>query len=196
MLKAEPLSVEEVNRYGGVGTSNNHVNMYVTTDATSQWYQKAVDERNTGYGGMIYYSSPTCGHVSSGNISTGCKFDYESSEIKYVLDAWAKDKFGTSNDYIVRLITFDELKDNLGYTYGEIGTSMVWQAGDSTPDWSYGTNYSYWTMSQWNDQMYRLWAVAGNRLANGDIYNSNYFNYSGDVNYKVRPVVEVKKDSI
>jgi type II secretory pathway pseudopilin PulG len=30
LLKAEPLTVAEVNQYGGVGTTNNHVNMYLT----------------------------------------------------------------------------------------------------------------------------------------------------------------------
>ena len=66
LLKAEPLTVEEVNQYGGVGTTNNHVNMYVTSDISAAYYQKTYNMN--GYGGMAYYSSETCGYVNNNYI--------------------------------------------------------------------------------------------------------------------------------
>ena len=39
MLKAEPLTVDEVNTYGA-----GHVNMYITYDKSASYYQKAYDE--------------------------------------------------------------------------------------------------------------------------------------------------------
>lgn len=81
MLKAEPLTAEEINQYGGVGTANNHVNMYVTQDTASDYYQKAYNQ--DGYGGMAYYSSPSCGYNSLGQwTNVDCKNDYASSEVK------------------------------------------------------------------------------------------------------------------
>lgn len=77
MLKAEPLTVDEVNAYG-----EGHVNIHETKDTSSLYYQKAYD--NNGYGGMQYYSSETCNGY--GNYSE-CKSDYEQSEVKYVVDA-------------------------------------------------------------------------------------------------------------
>ena len=107
LLKAEPLTVDEVNLYGGVGTENNHVNMYATTDISSPYYKKAYN--NNGYGGMAYYSSTTCGYSGSSD----CRSDYASSEIKYVIDAWKTAKVPLATE--ARLLTYDELLNNLGY---------------------------------------------------------------------------------
>ena len=88
LLKAEPLTVDEVNLYGGVGTEDNHVNMY-NKNQSSPFYQTANDIN--GYGGMAYYTSETCGHKDSDSgYSTydGCALDYAQSEVKYVVDSW------------------------------------------------------------------------------------------------------------
>ena len=80
LLKAEPLTVDEVNQFGGVGTSNNHVNMYVTSNTSESYYQTAYN--SNGYGGMAYYSSETCGNVNDDDfLVTGCIRLYESSDI-------------------------------------------------------------------------------------------------------------------
>jgi len=170
--------------------------MYVTTDETSEWYQKVVDQGNTGYGGMIFYSSSSCGHVNTGNISSGCTSDYAQSEVKYVVDAWAQDKFGTDNNYIARLITYDELMNNLGYEYYEQGTENGYRATNSTPEWVMGENYAYWTMTPYNDSTGYMWAPGCfGRLGLGAIYSDSYENYSGDVDFKVRPVLELNKSA-
>ena len=98
LLKKNPLTVEEVNTYGGVGTENNHVNVY-NDSSDRTYYQTAYDQN--GYGGVEYYSSETCKYVttqispsssSTTNVDSGCKTDYADSEIKYIVYAWASAK--------------------------------------------------------------------------------------------------------
>ena len=189
MLKAEPLTVDEVNTYGGVGTENNHVNMYVTSTPPSSYYQKAYD--NSGYGGMAYYSSETCGY----NGSAGCTTDYNESEVKYVVDAWTNDKLNAADltedslGYKTRLLTFEDLTNNLGYEFKIIDTSSGWYTTENTPSWVYNDNGSYWTMGQYEDSAVDVWFVG-----NGD----GTLHYSGVVNftYVVRPVITLLKSSI
>ena len=188
LLKEEPLTVDEVNKYGGVGTENNHVNMYVTSDTSASYYQKASDR--SGYGGMAYYSSSTCGE----NDSAGCTTDYAKSEVKYVVDAWALDKLKASDlkedktGYSARLITYDELTDNLGYEKNDSSASP--SSNGETPSWVYNREYwySYWTMSQYEDSTSLMWLVYGN----GDV-NHHYVNSYSD---SVRPVITIKKSAI
>ena len=188
LLKEEPLTVAEVNKYGGVGTENNHVNMYVTRNTSASYYQKADD--NNGYGGMAYYSSSTCEYEY--NIPAGCTTDYAKSEVKYVVDAWALDKL-KANDlkedktgYRVRLITYDELTDNLGYEKN--GSTVPPSSNGETPNWVYNSKYDYWTMSQYEDSPYIVWNV----LSTGDVASYLLFRSDGSV----RPVITIKKSAI
>ena len=77
LLKAEPLTVEEVNTYG-----INHVNKYPSSSKDTAYN---VNE----YGGVAYYSSDKCGWVSGTQKSSECTTDYQLSEVKYIVDAWA-----------------------------------------------------------------------------------------------------------
>ena len=43
LLKDEPLTTQQVNTYGGVGTENNYVNLRVTGDTSASYYEKASD---------------------------------------------------------------------------------------------------------------------------------------------------------
>ena len=190
MLKAEPLTVDEVNTYG-VG----HVNMYYTDYTGSSCYQQACD--NNGYGGMVYFTSTTCGYPTGTFVSTGCTTDYAQSEVKYAVDAWAADKFKTSDlkedatGYSARLITFDELVNNLGYSIKDGATSYS-ATVDYTPSWVYNGNYShYWTMSAYADSALRVWHVDGNGSLNSDNVNS-FFNGV----HVVRPVVTLLKSAL
>ena len=192
MLKAEPLTVDEVNTYGGVGTDNNHVNMYVTSDTTASYYQTAYD--NNGYGVMAYYSSSTCGYNADGNYPReGCTTDYESSEVKYVVDAWSNDKLNVSDltedslGYKTRLLTLEDLTNNLGYAREE-GATYISLNTENTPSWVYNSNYWYWTMSQYEDSSSIVWYVRSDgRVDINDVFNSS------DV---VRPVITLLKSSI
>ena len=189
MLKAEPLTVDEVNTYG-VG----HVNKY-TRDA------EGTASNQNGYGGMVYYSSPTCGYPTAGSRSefkvAGCKSDYASSEVKYVVDAWVADKFKVSDlkedatGYSARLITYDELTDNLGYEKASSGTINPSTNGETTPSWVYNSNYNYWTMSQYKDSASQAWYV----LSNGGVHAS-YVCTTTNFYGVVRPVVTILKSAL
>ena len=185
LLKETPLTVDEVNTYG-VG----HVNRYTQNSVGTAYNQN-------GYGGMGYYTSTTCGHNGSTLVNDGCTNDYDKSEIKYVVDAWSKAKL-TQDDlkedslgYKTRLITFDELKNNLGYENNFVCTGGCFYAGtfENVPSWVYNSYYYYWTMSPNNDSASSVWHVG--RGGDLDYY---YGVLSNDG--VVRPVINLKKSAI
>ena len=183
LLKDEPLTVEEVNTYG-VG----HINRY-TYDSVGTAYNF------NGYGGMAYYSSPTCGYVNSSWVNDGCTTNYDESEIKKVVEAWKDAKLTENelkevNEYKARLITYEDLYNNLDYEVYINGTTILRRPSESTPSWVYNSNYWYWTMSPYNDSAYRVWNVYGN----GNLDHDNVSNsYGGGV---VRPVINLLKSAI
>ena len=142
----------------------------------------------------IFYSSSACGFNGSEYIKERCPTDYAKSEVKYVVDAWALDKLKASDlkedktGYSARLITYDELTDNLGYEKNDSSASP--SSNGETPSWVYNREYwySYWTMSQYEDSTSLMWLVYGN----GDV-NHHYVNSYSD---SVRPVITIKKSAI
>lgn len=75
-------------------------------------------------GGMQWYSSPNCGYYNG--IQNGdCKYDYESSFVKMVIDNWIKEKFDEDefikiNGYSYRVVNQDDKKvidDNIPLWY-------------------------------------------------------------------------------
>ncbi len=70
---------------------------------------------------MAYYSSETCGYVNNSWIKTDCITNYAQSEVKYVVDTWKITKAPVASE--ARLITYDELIDNLGYEWGVVDPS-------------------------------------------------------------------------
>ena len=181
LLKAEPLTVDEVNTYG-VG----HINRYAY-DSVGTVYDKK------GYGGMAYYTSETCGRINNDWVFDGCTTDYEQSEVKYVVDAWAANQAPAATE--ARLIQYDELIDNLGYNYATLnGTSWIVNS-EYTPRWVYNINYEYWTMSSYNNSKFDVWRVRsdGNLSSNHINY---YFLYYGNYHGVVRPVIILNKKFI
>ena len=174
MLKKTQLSATEVNLYGGVGTENNHVNVYAPSCIGKAY----------ATGGMAYYSSETCGYVNGETITSGCTSDYNLSDAKYVIDAWAFDKFkdqelvNDSTGYRARLLTVDELHNNLGY-----GNSN--NANDKVPKWI-NINTAYWTMTSSNN------TVAYRILNNANISENWIYMYYNTI----RPVVTLKKSAL
>ena len=183
LLKAEPLTVDEVNTYG-----LGHVNRYTSSLVGTAYNQN-------GYGGMAYYTSTTCGYNGTNGDYSVCTTDYAQSEVKYVVDAWAADKFQSSDlkedatGYSARLITYDELL-NLGYDVNKTsagpGTGLL--LTEDVPDWVYNSNYYCWTMSQFNDYAHIVWCVSDH----GSMSDSGVFYYSS----VVRPVVNIAKSAI
>lgn len=196
VLKDNALTYDEVVNYG-----SGHVNMYNfrSNDTSADSYYRVPNNVND-YGYMAYYTSETCGYNSSDNyVRTGCTTDYSKSEIKYVVDNWAKSVMGFENldkdkyGYEARLITYDDLTDNLGYE--KVNSSTIDPSSNgTTPDFVYNSNYGYWTMSVSDDNNRYLYTV----MTNGGIYryatveNTNY--HSGVNAYAVRPVINLKKD--
>ena len=185
MLKAEPLTVDEVNTYG-VGFINKFT-------ATSQNTTNNVN----GYGGVVYYSSETCRYGSE----DGCTTRYDDSDIKKIVDNWALDKFISSDLKVdltgnsVRLISEDDLKNNFGYESVAMGTSdeINLKTPSNSYNWIYNEGYKYWTMSPYKDDLSRVWYVS----SIGDIGSTTVYGYTGfDTSVVVRPVVTILKSAI
>lgn len=197
LLKAEPLTVDEVNTYG-----EGHVNVYAPPSYPIKAVGTAYDEN--GYGGMTYYTSETCGYppkqsayggVYYSLITTGCTTDYDASEIKYVVDNWSMEKLNQSDlqtdslGYTARLLTYDELINNLGYSKGTQNATSISINKEYTPKWVYNSSYWYWTMSAYNDSNVYLWEVGNG----GHLSNLSGCIYARGV---VRPVVTILKSAL
>ena len=178
LLKATPLTVAEVTQYGA-----GHIHRY-----TSDSVGTAYDYNNDGtVGGMAYYTSTTCGYNGTDWVYDGCTTDYDSSEVKYAVDAWKTAKAPAATS--ARLITYDELLDNLGYENNVTCTGGCYYSGSlaNVPSWVYG-NYWYWTMSQNGDQASGVWGV-------GSV--GGLGNYTGYYGFgAVRPVITLSKTNI
>ena len=171
LLKAEPLKKGEV-------------------DLSSTEIANKVSYNSNNYLTMAYYARDNC--VSAGDIS-GCTTDYKLSDVKQVVDVWSNSKLKSSylkedkTGYSARLITVDELTDNLGYGDNGQGTIKMSQNGE-TPSWVYNSNYLYWTMSQYEDSTSYVWRVDGD----GDVYYNDVYSNIGFV----RPVITLLKSAI
>ena len=181
LLKAEPLTVDEVNQFGA-----GHVNKYTT-------FSIGTAANKNGYGSMAYYASETCGYVNNRWVETGCTADYAQSEIKYVVDAWASDQAPLATE--ARLITFDELMNNLGYenAYYNESYDVYSVNADYTPSWVYNSNYSYWTSSLNQESQIKLWYVETDGRISQKKVNGNFGYFDGSV---VRPVITISKSLI
>lgn len=195
LLKQEPLTVDEINLYGGVGTENNHINIHAAPRL-----REAYDIGDINHSGaMSYYTSETCGYPANRLVTTGCTASYNSSDVKYVVDNWASDKFEKSelvtdsNGYKARLITADELK-TIGWP--SCSTEFLYCELESiTPYWIYNDRYLYWTMSPHHkDPWNKVWVVLDNGNITWDsIISYITTNYSLGKAKVVRPVINLKK---
>ena len=189
LLKAEPLTVDEVNLYGGVGTDNNHVNMHTKAGVSyvgeEIYYQTARDVG--GYGVIQYYGSSDCGYYSflDTYISSNCKNSYLDSEIKYVIDAWANANINDSDLKEARLISYDEYAETMETR--QICTGSCYEGLASKYDWMYIKNYWSWIGTPYNDSSTDVWVIYGSgTLGNTTVHDSAL----------VRPVIELKKSAI
>ena len=178
-LKETPLTVDEVTTYGA-----GHINRYTTSS-------QGVAYNKNGYGGMTYYSSDTC----KAGTETGCTSDYDDSDIKFAVDSWANDKFTEgvlktdTLGYKARLLTYEELTTTLGYTPAAKDVTSMNLNSDNTPSWVYDSNYHYWTMSPYQDEVSRVWDVYNNGNVNAHKFWTHF-------NYVVRPVITISKSLI
>ena len=186
LLKAEPLTVEQINTYGGVGTEHNVVNKYARDDNDLQPIGTAYD--HIGYGGMAYYESETCYYKGMGSYeSSNCITDYAQSKVKYVIDAWKTDEVPEASE--ARLITREEIENNFEFEEYEMQCGGCGAKGQRISEkWMYNSNYSYWTMSQYNDLGSNVWFVgADGGLTGNGVYRNHYV---------VRPVIVLSKSAL
>ena len=175
----------------------NNVNYYVIKDSSASestvtllkaeplsanditTYSAGTGAQTDGNGGMQYHSSSSA---------------YEGSYVKATVDAWKTANAPVASE--ARLITIDELKDNLGYELIDNGSIQLWSPADSTPSWVYSNNYWYWTMSQYNDSSYDVWIVMSNGVLGGNGAGHSGGGDGGDDYGVVRPVITISKSSI
>ena len=166
LLKAEPLTIAEVNQYGA-----GHINKNTAVSVGTAY------NRN-GYGGMAYYTSETCGYPNgSSYVETGCTTDYAQSDIKYAVDAWKTAQAPQALE--ARLITYEELTTDL-----ECSTNSC---SNSSNSWLYNSKYYYWTMSSVNNSASNVWYVGNG----GSLYY-----YGVHYSPVVRPVITISKANI
>ena len=178
LLKAEPLKVAEVNEYGA-----GHINRYTSSSVGTAY------DRN-GYGGIAYYTSETCGYVNNTWVETGCKTDYASSEIKYVVDAWKAAKAPAASE--ARLISKDEIETERKEYDCCGGCGQCINTGDFAKyDWIYNNNYWYWTNTPYTDSSSNVWSVS----YDGGLGHGIVHSY-GDLRGVVRPVITISKSVI
>ena len=159
-------------------------------------YVKGGDTSNKN---MAYYWSSICHHAQTYGTDTynssdysGCSGynDYAVSKIKEVVDNYMTTNNMTNNlkeidGYKIRLITVDELVNNLGCSSNNSSCTS-----SSNASWIYSSSIDcYWTMTPAPVQNPRVWLV---------YKDGRMFNYYGvyDISGGVRPVINLYKNAI
>jgi len=166
MLKAEPLSYEEIQKY------IEGIDVQITNQ--------------NGYGGVAYYVSETCGFLNGHPKFDGCTTNYNTSIIKMVVDAWANEKV-TSGLQDARLLSIEDLLTNLGYDENKTSTGEGLEVMENVPIWLYNPDYYYWTMSSFHDSSMIVWSVR----RDGSLGGENLYN-----NSVLRPVITISKTAL
>ena len=122
-----------------------------------------------------------------GGVEYGTTTDYSTSTVKQVVDAWVNTAVKSGDIVTARLITFDELTNNLNYVLKELNCGgcgvKTWMPSEITPSWLYNSNYLYWTMSE--KALSNVWYVN----VRGELYGTI------SVFENVRPVLELNKSA-
>ena len=197
ILKDKPLTVEELYKYGKDENGELFVNEYLFGEHDPE---EIIYEYGDGIGSIAYYTSDECSAINNHgsvyiddavNITIGCTNNYNKSDIKKVIDNWSNDVFKNSMievaGYKARVLSIDDLTNNLGYVNDITPSSVNYNKTDKTPAWlnSEANWYPYWTMSEYEDSYDEVFTVSG------DISSSKVLDF-----YAVRPVVNVDKCAI
>ena len=169
--------------------------------------ETVTDTRDT----IQYYWSDTChsdGYGYTDYDASGCSGhnDYEGSKVKEYLEGTYINALGETNlkevdGYKVRLITTDELQNNLGYQENTVSGYSL-QTSENTPNWVYqnfGENqnsvYGYWTMTPYPYDSSYVWVVRSTgRLFDCSVYyTGNVISLNGS---RIRPVINLLKSNI
>ena len=176
---------------------------YVIADSgTNQDYVVALKENPlkateiTAAGGTLHWTYSDAN--VTGGMSYGSDSTYATSDVKTVVESWATSKFSNSElkiieGYTVRLISYNDLFDNLGYENQITCTDGCFYSGSlaNVPSWVYNSQYAYWTMSPNNDSSSLVWCVNTSGSLN---YSQSIL--SGGPGGAVRPVINLYKSKI
>ena len=121
---------------------------------------------------------------SYGAVYYGSDNGYNTSKVKEIVDAWKATAVASGDTAKARLITYDELTDNLGYEKKADENILPSSAG-TTPTWVYSNRFRYWTMTQYKTTS-NVWGVDNDG-------HMNSFNYQNG--NTVRPVLELSKSA-
>ena len=142
-----------------------------------------IQTYSTGTGAETYDNNGIGGMQYSSNSS-----NYETSYVKKTIDSWAQESIGINEYNEVRLITLEELKNNLGYILINNGSlEPFWQQSADTPTWVY--DIDYWTMSQYNDSEFEVYTVGRECVSNSSGVYGNRWS-------AVRPVIVISKSAL
>lgn len=188
VMKEKPLSVEEVKKYG-----KGNINLFTKLNR-NEVYSK------NGFGFVAFYSNSDCGYLEENNdnfVNNGCNnISYENSNIKNIVDNWAMDNFESvflvkdQLGYKYRLITYEELINNLGYDENiKANDSNYVISNNNVPVFVTNLSYNYWTMSKIQDYKSYIVDYAG---SNGRLLPYRFYYRDATI----RPVITVRKEIV
>ncbi len=163
----------------------------------------------TGYDTMSYYWDNNCHPVAYGYSSSSYSCNntngYATSKVKEFLEGTYINTLGADNlkevdGYKIRLITTNELNENLGWVNLQV-TAKTDNENANVPTWvykNYGENqnnvWGYWTMTPHPDNSSVVWLVS----SSGRVDNDGVSSGSDVLNSLdgVRPVINLLKSTI
>ena len=183
----------------GNQVSYNNVNYYViensdTTQATVKLLKaeplsySEIQTYSNGTGAELYDYGEEKGHIGGMQYHSRSSA-YDGSYVKTTVEAWKNAKAPAATE--ARLITYNELLDNLGYENSVACTGGCYYTGslDNVPNFVYNSNYWYWTMSPNNDSSSGVWSV----YESDGIGTSSVSDYDSGA---VRPVIVLSKSEL
>lgn len=207
LLKGNSLTVEEIYKYGKNPDGSLFVNKNITNRDNPE---DIVPTSFNNEGDVSYYNSPTCTTFYYWNVSSfserdtvisGCKNDYESSDVKKVVDNWVKDKFNDSD-----LVEVDGYKSRLWKT--EEIRQLPWYVEECGDYCYYTLKYDLMPkrMAKSIQHSWSMDAAEGYIINYGDVQNAHVYMMPVEygvpfyhVVYKygsISPVINLKKDAI
>lgn len=195
LLKDKPLTVDELQKYGSDSDGNliinSNINYYVSDP------EKKIYEYDNGIGGMAFYSTEGCGKKQV--IITGsprfesdlsnCSSDFNTSDIKKVLNNWIKD---FEDDLIsvdgekFTLLSINDLIENFNYESTYDISDVKYYNNFDIYDWLYNKDYNTWLINDLDDSV-----ATYNINRKGDVYKINVIEAGA-----VRPIIFLSKCSL
>ena len=191
--KEETVTYEAYNV--GDKVSYNNVTYYVIedSDATNDTVKLLKEEplAKTEMDALNLTDVTISEHMSYGRVLYGTTTDYATSTAKKVVDAWSYTAIKPGDTATARLITKEEIDNNFEFEEIDPCGGCGAKAERLSASWMYNGNYSYWTMSQYNDSQSAVWRVNGSGMVgmhgvDGGVYHEPL---------AVRPVLELNKSA-